>query len=436
MKPSHVRGRRRAAAAGFVGVVLGCCPLLPAHGDAATNGPAVFAAEAEAWAYSVEVGIPGPVGPLASHTTAAIDNSPHATAAAGLADPGYLVRATAGLVAGIPTPAYCESAWPEGPNRADCGASAVGHGAGQSNTDSADGPNATATAALGRVTPSDAAGALTIAAQSTTSSAFADKDGTVKAQADAVLHGVTIAGGAVHLGTMTVHRDATASGAAAPKTSTSIALGGVTVAGAPVNPMGDQVKSLADAAGKAFGNTLTIEPLGAHVASAGGKVAADTAGLRIRFVPAPDKAVQIVLGYSRVLVYGAGAPAAAAASGGPLAGESTTAAGSSTPASAVAHEAVDQNATSAPPTGPSATPSSDAAAAPSSAASPPRHLLAVPRGTPVRWVSPFVVLAQMTSGSQAWWFLLGLVPLLASAWLTRRGGMGVLAPWAAKRQTS
>ena len=418
---------RRGVAVGVLGLVLGCSPLLPARARAATNGPAVYAAEAEAWAYSVEVGIPGPVGPLASHTTAAIDNSPHATGAAGLADPGYLIRAAAGLVAGVPTPAYCESAWPEGPNHADCGASAVGHAAGQSSTDAGDAPNATATAALGQVTPSDAAGALTIAAQSTTSAAFVDKDGTVKAQADVVLHGVSLAGGAVRLGTLTVHREATVGGAGTPKTSTSIALSGVTVAGTPVDPGGDQVKSLADAAHKAFGDTLVVEALAGQESTTGGKLSADTSGVRIRWQLQPDKSVQIVLGYGRVLVYGGGAPASSAA-------------GVSSPASVVGGDAaspsLDGGAPAALPAGPSAALPSADAAAPAVPFSSPRHLLSLSPSTTVRWVSPFLVLAQMTSGSQAWWFLLGLVPLLAGAWFTRRSGMGLLAPWAAKRQPS
>jgi hypothetical protein len=55
--------------------------------------------------------------------------------------------------------------------------------------------------------------------------------------------------------------------------------------------------------------------------------------------------------------------------------------------------------------------------------------LAVVARRPVQWVSPFLVLAQMTTGRQAWWFLLALVPLVAAAWLSRRTGMGWIAPW-------
>jgi hypothetical protein len=44
-------------------------------------------------------------------------------------------------------------------------------------------------------------------------------------------------------------------------------------------------------------------------------------------------------------------------------------------------------------------------------------------------VSPFLVLAQMTTGRQAWWFLLALIPLVAAAVLSRRSGLGLVAPW-------
>jgi hypothetical protein len=55
--------------------------------------------------------------------------------------------------------------------------------------------------------------------------------------------------------------------------------------------------------------------------------------------------------------------------------------------------------------------------------------LAAAARRPVRWVSPFLVLAQMTTGRQAWWFLLALVPLLGAAGLWRRSGLGLVAPW-------
>ena len=423
---------RRAAAAGVAALAFGWGPVLSARA-ASSAGPAVYAAEAEAWAYSVEVGIPGPVGPLASHTTAAVDNSPHATGAAGLADPGYLIRATAGLVAGIPTPAYCESAWPEGPNHSDCGASAVGHSVGQSSTDSGDAPRATATAALGQVTPSDAAGVLTIATQSTTSAAFLDNDGAVRATADVALHGVTIAGGVVRLGAVIVHREATAGGTAAPSTSSSIRLSGVTVAGKSVDPAGDQVKSLVDAVRKSFGDTLVVEALGGNEKADAGKLTADTAGLRIRLHLDPNHSVQIVLGYGRVLVYGAGTTA-----GAPIGDVAAPATPSAALAPISATDALHPSAGDVP----GALPALPSAALPSADAtpavpfrSPPRLLTGSP-STAVRWVSPFLVLAQMTSGGQVWWFLLGLLPLLAGAWLARRSGMGLLAPWVARGGSS
>src|SRR5688500_11182025 len=109
--------RRWSVPAGTVVLVL--LAVAPAAGALAgaddRGGRAIFAADAEAWAFSVEVGIPGPLGPLTSHTKASIDNSPHADGAAGLADPGLLVRAVGEVTLGLPTPASCESAFPEGP---------------------------------------------------------------------------------------------------------------------------------------------------------------------------------------------------------------------------------------------------------------------------------------------------------------------------------
>jgi hypothetical protein len=57
---------------------------------------------------------------------------------------------------------------------------------------------------------------------------------------------------------------------------------------------------------------------------------------------------------------------------------------------------------------------------------------AAPARPPVQWVSPFLVLAQMTTGRQVWWFLLGIAPLILAAWLSRRSGMGLLAPWSTR----
>jgi hypothetical protein len=486
--PQERRSRVLILAAG-ASVVVGLVPVVPRPGTAgaasAAPAPAVFAAAAEAWAYSAEIGVPGPLGPLASHTTAAIDNSPHAQGTAGLADPGYLVRAAAGLVAGIPTPAYCESAWPEGPDHADCGAPG-GAKAAVSGTRSGDGPRATATAALAdaavptgsRATPRHGVAAepaaLTVAAQSTTSSAFLADDGVLHATADVVLSGVALAGGALRIGTLAVHRTATATGLpGGTKTSAAVELSGVSVGGQPVDLGSDPARSLAQAAQQALGDTIAVEGLSGREEQADeGKLVADSSGLRITWQPQPDRFLRIVLGYGRVLVYATGPPSGEPVPGGDISvpgprPESPVAAGAPDgtgptgaaplPPDSAAASGSAAAASLSPTSRPSVAGGSDANAIGSAAgeslpvagpaAAPPAELaaggaapvpllpglrpLAVGTRPPVQWVSPFMVLAQMTTGRQAWWFLLGLAPLLAAGWLARRGGLGLVAPWAA-----
>jgi hypothetical protein len=453
-------------------------PVVPGRAGAGPAPPSVFAAGAEAWAYSVEVGVPGPLGPLASHTTVAVDNSPHAQGAAGLADPGYLIRAAAQLVAGVPTPAYCESAWPEGPDHTDCGA--PGGAAAVSRTISGAGPDATATAGVGEVAvpgvrgaPGDggSAPALTVAAQSSTSQAALGPDGVLHARADVTLSGVAVAGGALRIGTLGLHREAAAGGLpGGPQTTAAVTLGDVTVAGKPVEPGSDAVRSLVQAARQAFGDKLVVDGLsGTQQQTPDGKLVADSAGLQITWRPAKDRSVRIVLGYGRVLVYAtpplaapaAGDVAAPGLGGGSVPGGTgeppapaangatppppTAAAGSEPPAPTAASVPAQSYAPVPEPNGvlPSR-PSSEgpvgdtagaaaAGSAPLEAAAPGlaplgRPLAAAAR-RPVRWVSPFLVLAQMTTGRQAWWFLLALVPLLGAAWLWRRSGLGLVAPW-------
>jgi hypothetical protein len=451
--------KRRLVLIGF-GAVLGLLPVVPGGpvgASAARSAPAVFAASAEAWAYSAEIGVPGPLGPLASHTTATIDNSPHAQGASGLADPGFLIRAAAQLVAGVPTPAYCESAWPEGPDQADCG---VPDGpVAVSGTASGAGPEATATAALGKVAVGEGAPALTVAAQSTTSSASFASDGALHARADVTLSGIAVAGGALRIGTLTVHRDAVATGLpGGAQTSTAVELAGAAVGGTPVPSGADPVRSLADAARKAFGDTIAVEALGGREETTpDGKLVADSSGLQITWRPQPDRSVRIVLGYGRVLVY-ATPPAspvddvATPAVDLPLPGSGPTGAASD---AADAVVAVTDQQSSLPPAGgaphrpaaPSgitaslpplgdAGPSSGSVATPVETAAPPALVpingpLVSAGRAPVRWVSPFLVLAQMTTGVQAWWFLLAVAPLALAAWLSHRSGLGILAPWAA-----
>ena len=462
------------------GIAVGLIPIVPRTGAGAApaaNPPAIFAATAEAWAYSAELGVPGPLGPLASHTTAAVDNSPHAQGAAGLADPGYLVRAAAGLVAGIPTPAYCESAWPEGPDHADCGAPG-GAPTAVSATRSGDGPRATSAAALADAAvpagngaasrqsrhdvaaqppaPTLAADAavVTIAAQSTTSSAFLADDGVLHAAADVVLSGVALAGGALRIGTLALHRSATATGLpGGTRTTAAIELSGVSVGGNPVDLGSDPVRSLAQAVQQAFGDTIAVEGLnGREEQSNEGKLTADSSGLQITWQPRPDRSLRIVLGYGRILVYATNPPSAEA---DVLPGRSSIVPDSvpSPPTGVLPQEggasrdvAMLPNTTgrSAPETpvteapGPESSsegaPTSGEAAAGLSepvALVPGGRPLALGARPPVQWVSPFLVLAQMTTGRQAWWFLLGLAPLIAAAWLARRSGLGLVAPWAA-----
>ena len=452
-----------------VGALLALLPVVPhwkQPAGASGSSPAVFAAGAEAWAYSVEVGVPGPLGPLASHTTVSIDNSPHAQGAAGLADPGYLIRAAAQLVAGVPTPMYCESAWPEGPDHADCGA--PGGSVAVSGTAAGSGPDASATAGLGGIAVGSGAPALTVAAQSTTSAASLGSDGVLHARADVTLSGIVVAGGALRIGTLSVHREAAASGLpGGTQTSAAVGVGGATVAGTPVEPGRDSVRSLAEAARKAFGDTIVVEGLGGQEQQTpDGKLAADSAGLQITWHPQKDRSVRIVLGYGRVVVY-ATAPVAPSSGELPVPVGNEPATTPSPSPAATASPAAGQPAgpalAEAAPVVPSAPAERYTGAAAGSGLSPVSGATSLtapvppPAGTtsvgpdavaaplvsvgrplgvavrrPVQWVSPFLVLAQMTTGRQAWWFLLALVPLIAAAGLSRRGGMGLVAPWAVR----
>ena len=187
------------------------------------SGLAVFAADAEAWGFSVEAGIPGPLGPLTSHTKASIDNSPHAVGAAGLADPGLLVRALGEVTLGVATPAYCESASPEGPTEANCAAPAGQDGVqvGQAQTRSSDRPEATSTARYGRVFFAEAAAldmmpdacclilAVSVESQSTIAVTTATNLG-VEARSSVALQGVSLSGGAVRVESLQLARTARA----------------------------------------------------------------------------------------------------------------------------------------------------------------------------------------------------------------------------------
>ncbi|MGH9011333.1 MAG: hypothetical protein ACRDYF_16030 [Acidimicrobiia bacterium] len=319
--------RRRIVLAGAVIlIVLAAAPSAAAPGGAGNRGLAVFAADAEAWAFSVEVGIPGPVGPLASHTKASIDNSPHAVGAAGLADPGLLVRAVGEVMFGVPTPAHCESAAPEGPPEVNCAAPASDGGiqAGQAHSRSSDRPEATSTARYGRVIFNEAAAldmtpdacclvlAVSVESQSTIAITTATESG-VEARSRVALQGVSLAGGAVRIASLQLARTARADGTEhGSTTSTEVTLSGLSVAGQTVDPGRDAVQALTDAARAAYGDRMQVSS-GEHVEerTPNGKVRGETSGLVVRWQPAPDRWVRVILGYAHALAYAA--PAAASA---------------------------------------------------------------------------------------------------------------------------
>jgi hypothetical protein len=272
------------------------------------SGLAVFAADAEAWAFSVEAGISGPLGPLTSHTKASIDNSPNAVGAAGLVDPGLLVGAVGEVMLGAPTPAYCASAFPEGPPEANCAAPAGQRGVqvGQAHTSSSDRPEATSIARYGRVLFNETAVPVTVSvnSQSTIAVTTATESG-VEAHSSVVLQGVGLAGGAVRIESLQLARDAQADGTEQGlTTSTEVILSGLSVAGETVDPGRNAVKALIDATRAAYGDRLQISA-GELVEerTPDGKLEGHTSGLVVRWQPAPDRWVRVVLGYVRVMAF-------------------------------------------------------------------------------------------------------------------------------------
>ncbi|MEW6471102.1 MAG: hypothetical protein AB1679_02440 [Actinomycetota bacterium] len=430
-------------------VALAAPPAAAGAAGDAVNGPplAIFAAGAEAWAFSVEAGIPGPLGPLASHTSTSIDNSPHALGAAGLADPGYLVRAAAGLMLGVPTPTYCESAHPEGPPESDCGAPSAGAaGPARVHTRSGAGPDAVASAGLASVSvPGGTGPALTVDSQSTTSTAEATATG-VRARSVVTLHGVRLAGGAVGIGTLEITRVAEADGTPSGLvTSTELTMSGVTVAGQAIDPGTDAVAAVAKAARATFGDRLRISAQqSVEERTPDGKLTAQTTGLEVLWQPAPERWVRLVLGFARTLVYAVppsdpASPVAGALpdlesspeTPGPGSGRPSPAgpvpewsAGTSTPAGTSTASGSSRSAETAPgqhaPGGSSGEPSADGTAGPAGGGQGVAPAAGAPSRPEVRWVSPFLVLAQMTDGGQIGWFLLALPPLLLVWWGWRR----------------
>ena len=421
-------------------IMLAAATAAGAHpGARDRGGPAVFAADAEAWAFSVEVGIPGPLGALTSHTKASIDNSPNASGTAGLADPGLLEPAVGNVMVGVPTPVSCQSAYPEGPPEADCAVPAREPGVevGRAHTRSSDRPEATSTARYGRVLLNESAApavtVISVNSQSTIAVTTATESG-VEARSSVVLQGVSLAGGALRIDSLQLARAARADGTEqGSTTSAEVALSGLTVAGEKVDPGRDAVQTLIDATRTAYGDRLQVSA-GELVEqrTSDGKLYGQTSGLMVRWQPSPDRWVRAVLGYVGVMTYGV--PTAAdtildtvietpflvgpprrAIEGRPAVPDAVRPISPPAPTPTSPPEAgiADREAPTDVP---------GAVGPPADTAAPPRHDTAesatpatIGATTPyrrpaVRWVSsPFLVLAQMTSGSQVGWLVAALL---------------------------
>jgi hypothetical protein len=432
--------RRWSVPAGAVVLVL--LAVAPAAGALAgaddRGGLPIFAADAEAWAFSVEVGIPGPLGPLTSHTKASIDNSPHAVGAAGLADPGSLVRAVGEVTLGVPTPAYCESASPEGPRESNCAPPSEGEvQVGRAYTLSSDRPDATSMARYGRVNINEGGAAVptvSVNSQSTIAVTTATESG-VEARSSVVLQGVSLAGGALRIQSLQLARTARADGTEQGSTTSSeVALSGLWVAGEKVDPGRDALQALIDAARTAYGNRLQVSA-GELVEqrTPDGKLYGQTSGLVVRWQPSPDRWVRAVLGYVGVMAYGVPmaadtildtvieAPVPVGPPGPPIEGRPAApddvgpihppapAPASPAEAGVAGREAATDVPGGVVPSAGTAPPPTDDMAM---SATPATIGATMPYRRPaVRGVSPFLVLAQMASGSQVGWLVAALVPL-------------------------
>ena len=422
-------------------VLLAVAPTAGALAGAVDReGLAVFAADAEAWAFSVDVGNPGAFGPLTSHTKASIDSSPYAVGAAGLVDPGLLGGAVGEVILGAPAPAYCESAYPAGPPEANCAAPAGEGGVqvGQAHTASSDRPKATSTARYGRLIFNEGGPevpTVSVNSQSTIAVTTATESG-VEAYSSVALQGVSLAGGAVRIESLRLGRAARAEGTEQSSTTSSeVALSGISVAGQTVDPGRDALQALIDAARAAYGDRLQVSA-GELVdeRTPDGKLSGQTSGLVVRWQPSPDRWARAILGYARVMAYGvpmAGdtildtvieAPLPEGPPGRPIEGrpvvpddvgslQPPAPAPASPPAAGLAgREAasdvpaglVSSAGTAPPPTDDmtqSATPATIGATMPY-------------RRPAVRWVSPFLVVAKMANTSQAGWLVAALASLL------------------------
>lgn len=399
-------------------------------------GLAVFAADAEAWGFSVEVGTPMPLGLLTSHTKASIDNSPSAAGAAGLLDSGLLVGGAGEVMFGAATPAYCESAFPAGPPEADCAAPAGPDGVqvGRAQTRSSDRPKATSTARYGRVILNEGppvVPTVSVNSQSTIAVTTATESG-VEAYSGVALQGVSLAGGAVRIASVQLARTARADGTEqGSATAPEVVLSGLSIAGETVDPGRNAVQALIDAARTAYGDRLQVSAGEfAEERTPDGRVYRQTSGLVVRWQPSPDRWVRAVLGYARVMAHGVrlvadpgsdaglvvpvpGPPGhpieeRPAVLDGVAAGRPPAPAPASPPEARIAgHDAVIDvprrvglSAGTAPATVPDVAKSATSA---TRAATAPYHRPAV------RWSSPFFVPAQLTSGSQIGWLVVALL---------------------------
>lgn len=390
--------------------------VLPLPSGAAVEDLAIFAASAEAYGVSAEIGIPGPAGPFTAHTWSALDNSPHSGAAAGLADPGFLIRAAAGLQ-GLSTPTYCESAYPEGPPQSDCSVvppSADGSvAAARSSTTAGHEPSATGRSAVVDATLGDAAApAVRVQNQSTASSTTAAGD-VVEAMAEASVKGLELAGGAIRIESFKLRRTAAADGSSAPTSERSLTMSGIEVGGQRVDPGGDPLKALT-AAAKALQPSITVVAGRDEEAGDAQRIGAASSGFDVIWQINPTTFAHVVVGRVDVLSY-------AVPGGGAL---------DANPA------VLDQLGLGPPSSSPSPAPFADTATVPAGAppapgldatggpAAPPagatRRTTHAPAarltfGTPrIQYLSPLEVAGQMATGDQAGWLLLALAPIAAA----------------------
>ena len=433
-------------------LLLAAAPAAGAPAGLVERGrPAVFAADAEAWGFSVEVGVSGPLEPMTSHSKAVIDNSPRAAGAAGLVDPGALVRASGEATLGVPAPAYCESAAPEGPREANCAAPGDGEvQVGRAHTLSSDRPSATSTARYGRlllnVAAAPPATVISVNSQSTIALTRATDSG-VEAGSRVVLQGVSLAGGALRIESLRLGRAVRADGTEPGSTiSSEVALSGLWVAGVKLDPGRDALGALIGAVRAVYGDRLQVSA-GEFVEqrSPDGALSGRTSGLVVRWEASPGRWVRAVLGYVGVMAYGAPlladtvldavieAPApmeppvrltesrpGVPDDGGPMQPPAPAAPSPAGPGVAVSVAATD--VTEVAPTAGTAPPSTDdrvASATPApAAAAMPYH-----RRSP-RSASPFLVSAPIDRGSQAGWLLPALVPVLVVHRRWRRAASG------------